>query len=69
MHGPVRRALAAHNGGPGLTEAELVAATGQPRAIVRVALADICLVERIATCDAEGRYRLGDPSALLTAAA
>jgi DNA-binding IclR family transcriptional regulator len=63
--GQVRRALAARNGGPGITTGELSQQLEQPEPLVRQAVAHLVLSERIATCDGEGKYRLGDPTALL----
>lgn len=65
MVGQVRRALAARNGGPGITAAELAAELDISVAYVRHAFTVLVFTERIATCDAEGRHRLGDPTALL----
>lgn len=59
---PTRRVLAARNGGPGISANDLAREVGLPRAIVRQHLHTLVFVEGIATCDAEGLFRLGDPS-------
>ncbi len=59
------RALAARNGGPGLTAAELAEQLGASLPIMRHALATLVFTRREATCHADGRYVLGDPSRLI----
>lgn len=65
MTGSIKRALLAHNGGPGLTAEELATQTGLPLALVRNALASLIFDEGIVTCTAEGRYKTGDPTPLI----
>lgn len=64
-HKVIVRALAARNGGPGLTAAELAEQFGQPEALVRNALAQLVFGERMVTCDRDGRYKLGDPKRII----
>lgn len=59
----IREALASRNGGPGLTAEELVQITGKDRAAIRATMSRLVLVDKVATCDREGRYKLGDPVA------
>ena len=69
------QALAAVNGGPGLTFDELVEATRLPPVTVRAALGHAVFDEGAVTCvvpqfvkgatPEPGRYRLGDPTPLL----
>lgn len=74
MQEAIKRALAACNGGPGLTLEEIAESLGIPVALARQDLAALVFTECTVTCavtrDAKGkpgpgRYRLGDPSALL----
>lgn len=60
-------ALAACNGGPGLTAQQLAERLGQPLACVRQQMAQLVFTEGVVTCDRAGRYKLGDPAALLFA--
>lgn len=63
----IRRQLAACNGGPGLTVADLAARTGFAPAHVRNELARLMFGAREVTTDTEGRFKLGDPTAPLVA--
>lgn len=65
MAGTVRQALAAANGGPGLTVEEIAAQTGKPAAAVRSTLYGLVFEERVATVRPGDRYALGDPRPLL----
>ena len=65
MSRPIVRALAACNGGPGLTAGELADEFGQPEAQMRATLADLVFRAGEVTCDRDGRYKLGDPTALM----
>ncbi len=65
MKTAVTQALAATNGGPGLTVEDLAARLGIAKPIVRHTLAALVFTDRTATCGRDGRYKLGDPKALL----
>lgn len=65
LSGPVRQSLAARNGGPGITAKDLADDLGLPLAVVRQTLATMVFREGIATCDGEGRFKLGDPTAVV----
>lgn len=62
----VQQLLGSVNGGPGATAVEIAARLGMPLPFVRQELAALVFREQVATCDREGRYRLGDPTPLLT---
>lgn len=64
----IKQALAATNGGPGLTSRELADGLGTPEPWVRQTLSDMAFQEKVATCGADGRWKLGDPTPLLTMA-
>lgn len=64
----ITRALAERNGGPGLTEAELMERTGMDRASLRSELARLTYERHEVTCSrgldapaSAARFRLGDP--------
>lgn len=75
----ISQALAACNGGPGLTLDELAAATGFDRPTLRSALASMTHDDHTVTCERgpgpdgapgaapapSARYRLGDPTPLI----
>lgn len=65
LAGAVTRALAATNGGPGLTARELSVATGSPEPVIRNVLAGLVFREKTAVCDAAGVFKLGDPARLI----
>jgi hypothetical protein len=65
LAGAVTRALAATNGGPGLTARELSERLGSPEPVIRNVLAGLVFRDKTAVCDAEGVFKLGDPAALL----
>lgn len=66
----VTRELAARNGGPGLTAEDLAARLGSPVAVVRNTLAQLVFVDGTVTVEpgkaGGGRYKVGDPSGLLS---
>jgi DNA-binding IclR family transcriptional regulator len=64
----IMQALAATNGGPGLTSEELVGKLGMPRALVRQELARLVFDEQLVTCHVDGRYKIGDPASILVVA-
>lgn len=65
MNSAVTQALAATNGGPGLTAEELAIQFGQTTAAMRNTLAVMVFDEGTVTCDRAGRYKLGDPTPLI----
>lgn len=65
LAGAVSRTLAASNGGPGLTARELSELLGSPEPVIRNVLAGLVFRDKIAVCDAVGRFKLGDPARLL----
>ncbi len=65
MKALVLRALLKRDGGPGATVDDLVAELRLPRALVRMALAQLVFTDRRVTCDRKGRYRAGDPTRLI----
>jgi DNA-binding IclR family transcriptional regulator len=65
MNPAVMQALAATNGGPGLTAAELAAKLGANTAVMRNTLSKMVFEDKAVTCDRAGRYKLGDPSPLI----
>jgi DNA-binding IclR family transcriptional regulator len=67
MREAIMSELAARNGGPGLTARELASFLHAPEAIVRNMLAALVFREKCVTCDARGRFSIGEPSALLAA--
>jgi DNA-binding IclR family transcriptional regulator len=66
MKQAITRALAATNGGPGLTAADLASLLGTPEAVVRNTLSQLVFDDRTITCAADGRFKLGDPTPLIT---
>lgn len=65
MSKAVMQALAATNGGPGLTADELAERFGTPPAFMRNTLSSLVFEDQIVTCDAQGRYKLGNPKHLI----
>ncbi len=61
MRSAILRALAARNGGPGLTAEELAEAVGQPVALVRSALAVLVYDDREVRVEGGDRMVLGEP--------
>lgn len=68
----IMQRLAAQNGGPGLTVAELATGLHRDRASIRNALAELIFRRKQITCErptgtkaADARYRIGDPAPLL----
>lgn len=55
------RALAATNGGPGLTADELADRLGCPCAVIRQEMAGFVLRQKVCTIDRAGRYKVGAP--------
>lgn len=51
-----------------LTAVEISEATGHCEAMVRMQLAELVFADNVITCDRDGTYRLGDPTALLVMA-
>lgn len=65
MNTAVMQALAATNGGPGLTADELAAQLGSATATMRNTLSQMVFEDKVVTCDRAGRYKLGDPTPLI----
>ena len=57
--------LARRNGGPGMTAPELATLLGAPLPVVRNSLAGLVFRSKTVTCEADERYRIGNPAALL----
>ena len=62
----VMRELASTNGGLGLTVHDLAERLGAPLATIRQTMADLVFRDKSVTCDKQGRYKIGDPSRLMT---